>query len=91
MNKQEAKRISISSTLSIGQLRQYIADARGRPWQSRVNSEFAMAQVCEIYERALAGRDDAEVPDGVRYNVYKHRNEPSKDSLIIYNILRDCA
>jgi hypothetical protein len=52
---------------------------------------FSMREVCDVYEKALEGRDDAEIPLGFYHDVYKRRDVPSKDSLIIRNILRDCA
>ena len=91
MNKKLAGEKSIEGRLSIGELRQMITSARKRGGVSRVNEIFTMEKVCDIYEGAFAGRDDGEVPKGMKYDVYKRRDVPSKDSLIIRNILRDCA
>lgn len=47
----------------------------------------------DIYAGALKDRSDDEVPKGMVLDVYSRsgRMKPSKDSLIITNILRDCA
>jgi hypothetical protein len=91
MNKRMASEKSTQSRLSIGELRQMIAAARDRGGLSRVNAQIYLAQACDIYEGALAGRPDDEVPAGMKYDVYKRHDVPSMDSLIIRNILRDCA
>jgi hypothetical protein len=91
MNKKMANAKSIEGKLSIGQLREMIESARAMGGMSQVNPAFTMAQVCDIYKRAIQDRSVEEIPSGVHYDVYKRRNVPSKDSLIIRNILRDCA
>jgi hypothetical protein len=93
MNRREAKARSQASEISIGDLRHLIANARGRGGMSRVNPTFTLERACEIYSRALEGRDDAEVPKGLKPDVYsaKGRMVPTRDSLTIQNILRDCA
>lgn len=91
MNKKMANEKSIEGKLSVGELRRMIQSARELGGKSQVNPQFTMQQVCDIYSAALGDRDDAEVPEGMKYDVYRRRNVPSKDSLIIRNILRDCA
>lgn len=91
MNKRDAKAKSLAGEISIGELRKMIADAKTRGGMSKVNPQFTLAETCDIYEKALAGRDDSEVPKGVRYDAYCRRDVPSRDSLKIANILRDCA
>lgn len=91
MNKREAKVKSQAGELSIGELRAMISTARGQVRPSRVNPSFMVAQVCDILERALDGRPDDERPAGLRSDPYSARMKPSKDSLIIANILRECA
>ncbi len=91
MNKDEAKALAVAGTLSIGILRQFIDAARSRGGISKVNPQFTLDQICEVYKNALEGRNDDEIPAGMRYDVYRRRGVPSKDSLIIRNILRDCA
>lgn len=91
MNKLAAKQISQSGEISIGELRRMISEARPRGGMSKVNPQFTLEQTCDIFEQALAGRDDAEIPKGMRYDPYKNREVPSRDSLIIRNILRDCS
>ncbi len=91
MDKRKATELSRSGKYSIGELRKMIAVARTRGGMSRVNPQFAIADTCDIFERALAGRDDGEMPSGMRYDAYKNREVPGRDSLMIANILRDCA
>jgi hypothetical protein len=93
MNKREAQRIARSGDISIGELRHFIKEARGRGGMSRVNPTLALERVLDIYEAALAGREDAEKPVGMKLDVYSPsgRMKPSRDSLTICNILRDCA
>lgn len=91
MNKATANTKSRESKISIGELRIMIEKARERGGLSSVNPMFTMEQVCGIYLAALADRDPAEVPAGMKFDAYKRRDVPSKDSLIIRNILRDCA
>lgn len=91
MNKKLAKEKSVAGQISVGELRQMIAAARHRGGLSRVNPQFTLEQTCDIFERALAGRDDGEIPKGTRYDPYKNREMASRDSLTICNILRDCG
>lgn len=93
MNRKIAKAKSLASETSIGDLRKMIEGARRPGLRSRVNQAFTMEQVCDIYLAALAGRDDAEIPAGLRDDPYSSvgRKRPTGDSLIIMNILRDCA
>ena len=91
MNKRDAKAESISGTISIGQLRGFIKSALSRGGMSKVNPQLTLAQSCEIYKTALQDRADDETPNGIKYDVYRRRDVPTKDSLIICNILRDCA
>lgn len=93
MNKQAAKKLAESEKTSIGDLRVMIASAATRGGMSRVNPAFSMDQVCEIYAGALAGRDDAEIPKAWRVDPYSAAGamKPSRDVLIVTNILRDCA
>lgn len=93
MNKRDAKNKAQSGTLSVGDLRAMIKRARERgDIMSRVNPRVPMDRALDIYAAALASRDDAEVPAGLRPDPYRHgRAVPTRDSLIIQNILRDCA
>jgi hypothetical protein len=94
MNKQQAKAKMLEEQLSIGDLRRMIAEARTKGGMSKVNPAFSIDEVCDIYESALEGRDAAEVPKAWRPDVYsRHANavKPSRDSLQVTNILRDCA
>lgn len=91
MNRRAAKEKATSGQVSIGDLRKLIAEARPRGGMSRVNPQFTLEQTCDIFERALAGRDDVEVPKGMRYDPYKRRAIATRDSLLINNVLRDCG
>ena len=94
MNKRDAKAKSTSGTVTIGECRRLIAAARvcDRGEMSKVNRALSLRQAYDIYEAAIAGRDDAEAPAGMRANPYRPaRYDRTKDSLIIQNILRDCA
>lgn len=96
MNKTRAKQLAESGTITVGQLREYIAKARSvmTPGAaSIVNASVSLRQALDIYEAALAGRHaDALMPVFVR-DPYSRAGKmrPHGDSLITRNILRDCA
>lgn len=90
MNKRDATTKSLSGEISIGELRELIKAARQRGGMSRVNPALSLERACDIYEDAIAGRDATEVPLGLRQDLCG-RTIPTKDSLIIRNILRDCT
>jgi len=91
MNKKLAYEKSLEGKLSVGELRSMINEARPRGGMSRVNPVFTLAQVCDIYERALESRPTDKVLPGMIYDAYKQRDVASGDSLTIRNILRDCG
>lgn len=91
MNRRAANTKSRASEICIGELRGMIAEARRRGGMSRVNPMFTMEQACDIYAAAIKDRPDDEVPAGMVRDVYRDGMKPSRDSLIIRNILRDCA
>ena len=91
MNKRDANQRSVEGKLSVGDLRAMIDKACEDDRMSRVNPIFTIQRACEIYRAAIASRDATEIPKGLRYDPYKNRDMPSRDSLIIRNILRDCA
>jgi hypothetical protein len=57
---------------------------------SSVNPSIPLAKTCEIFS-ACAQRPAEEVPKAWRVDVYSGRRKPSKDFLIVTNILRDCG
>ena len=93
MNKQAARKQALAGAVSIGELRAAINDAitSGRRI-SRVNPQFTLIEACRIYTAALEGRDDAEVPAALRPDPYSRSGamKPTRDVLLITNILRDC-
>jgi hypothetical protein len=93
MNKRDAKQKSCSGEITIGQLRAMIAKARGRGGMSRLNPAIPFERAADIYENALAGRLDNEKPVGMRPDPYSRVGalKPTRDALIISNILRDCG
>lgn len=94
MGRRAAQEKARAETVSIGELRAMIEAARTRGGMGRVNPTLPMHQVCDIYERALDGRPDDEVPKAWRSDYYSRRDnavKPSRDFLIVCNILRDCA
>lgn len=94
MNKRDAVAKSREGKISVGELRQLIALAKGRGGMSKVNPMVQLAHACDIYAGALDGREDSEVPQGMRVDPYSGRvprYKPTRDSRIIANILRDCA
>ena len=95
MNKIAARKQAQSETFTIGALRDLIAAARRRPDRpSAVNGAISLARACDIYEHALEGRSATEIPKAWRPDVYSRRAgavKPTRDALIITNILRDCG
>lgn len=91
MNKAKAMKMAEENAMSIRELRELIAKARGKGGQSRVNPQFAKEDILDILERAIAERLDDEVPAGTRYDSFKGRHVATRDQLKIANILRECA
>ncbi|MCH8135852.1 MAG: hypothetical protein IIB77_07735 [Proteobacteria bacterium] len=91
MNKRQAKKEAFENDRSIGELRSLINAARQRTGVSRLNKALTVEQCLDILERALDGRDNAEVPKGSTYNIYRYRQGLSKDGILVHNILRECA
>lgn len=93
MNKRDANKQALENTRTVADLRAMVANARGRGGMSKVNPQFTLEQTCDIYAAALKDRKDDEVPAGMRRDVYSRteRMKPSRDSLMISNILRDCS
>jgi hypothetical protein len=90
MDKYKAAALSKANKFSLGDLRQMIANARTRGGMSRVNKSITIEQACDIYAAAFGTRHDDHIPSGLLPD-YRGIMRPTKDSLIIKNILRDCA
>ena len=94
MNKRKAKDEAWNNARSWGDLKELIdscRDATNPIRQSRINRALTVEQVLDIYDKAIAKRDPAEIPDGHRHDAYKRREVMSGDGLMIHNILRECA
>ncbi len=93
MNKRKAREKALEGTLSIGDLRTMIADARGRGGMSHVNPAFELEDTLNIYDAAIKNRSDDEVPAAWRTDPYSRsgRMKPTGDVLLITNVLRDTA
>ena len=92
MGKQGAKKRADEGGISIGELRVMIAKARGRGGPCNINPQLTHEQACDIFERALEGRADDEVPKTLTPDVYRPgRMRATRDHLTISNILRVCA
>ena len=89
MNKTTATKLARANAMTIRELRTLIESAR-IDGMSCVNPTIPKAMAVDIYRKAIAGRLDDEVPMGMKFDAYRRRDVPSKDSLIIANILRDC-
>lgn len=91
MNKRQAKKEAFDNTCTIGDLRSLIAAARQRTGTSRLNKGLTVEQCLDILEKAMADRDDAETPEGSKYDIYRERDVLSGDGVLVHNILRECA
>lgn len=92
MGKTEAKKLADAGGISVGDLRKMIADARGKRSVCNINPQLEHGQALDIFEAALAGRDDAEVPKTLTEDVYRPgRLKATPDHLLISNILRVAA
>lgn len=92
IGKRKAKELADAGGISIGQLREMISKARGRGGLCSINPQLTHEQACDIFEKALEGRDDAEVPKTLTEDVYRAgRMRATKDNLLISNILRVCG
>jgi hypothetical protein len=83
MNKAKAMKMAEENTMTIRELRDLIAAARGKGGQSRVKPQLAKEDALDIFEWAIADRLDDEIPAGTR--------DDTRDQLMIANILRECA
>ena len=92
MGKRKAKQTADAGGISIGQLRDMIQKARGRGGPCNINPQLTHEQACDIFERALEGRNDVEIPKTLVEDIYRPgRMRATKDHLIISNILRVCG
>lgn len=94
MNRSAAKLKAQTETLTIGDQRGMIAKASVKNGMSKVNPAFTIARVCEIYEAAISDRPDTEIPKAWKPDIYSRHpgaQKPSRDLLLVTNILRDCA
>ena len=93
IGKQKAHAIAREERLTFGDLKVMIAAAATKNGMSSVNRQFTLARVCEIYAAALDGRPDVEVPKAWRPDPYSSSGavKPSKNFMIVTNILRDCG
>ena len=91
MGKRAAKLLAQSETLTIRDLRAMIERSRAAGGMSSVNPAIPLEKTCEIFSAALDGRQDEEIPKAWRRDVYTGRQKPSRDALIMVNILRDCG
>lgn len=92
MGKTEAKKRADASNISIAELRALIAKARGRGGPCNINPQLTHEQACDVFEKALDGRPDDEVPKTLVPDIYRAgRMKATRDHLIISNILRVCA
>jgi hypothetical protein len=91
MGKSEAKKRADAGGISIGDLREMIAKARGKRTVCNINPQLTHEEALDIFEKGLAGRDDSEVPITLAEDVYRpNRMKPTRDHLVISNILRVC-
>lgn len=91
MGKSEANKRADAGGISIGDLREMIAKARGKRAVCAINPNLTHEQALDIFDAALAGRDAAEVPKTRVPDVYRAGHmRTTKDHLMISNILRVC-
>ena len=93
MNKRAAKAKTLEGTITIGELRRMIDNVRGEDRQSRVNPAFHLRDTVDIFEKAIAGRKDDEVPRIQKSDPYSRtgRMMATRDFLLITNILREAG
>lgn len=94
MGKAAAVKLARAETLTFGQLREKITAARlGKLRAATVNRGIPLSVACDIYARAIAQRPDDEVPKMSRSDPYSRTGKmvPTRDFLIVVNILRDCG
>ena len=94
MNKIAAKKAAQEEKFSVGQLRKMISERAGKGGASQVNPAIPIGRACEIYTAALEGRADDEMPRAWRRDPYSRRGDtvkPTRDVLLVTNILRDCS
>lgn len=92
MNKQAARKVALEGKMSVGDLRRIISAKRGVGGMSRVNPAIPLERALDIYDAALAGHADEDVPEVWRVDPYSRRGtkKPTGAALTITNILRDC-
>ncbi len=91
IGKRAAQALARDNRITIGQLRAAIYQARGTLASSAVNPAILRDTACDIYAAALQGRSDADIPQAWRPDPYSPSGalKPSRDFLLVTNILRD--
>lgn len=85
MNKRDARREALSNTRTVAELRQLVIARLDRAsGMSAVNRAVPLDHALKIYLGALEHRPDNDVPVTTGL-------QPGRDTLIVTNILRDCA
>lgn len=94
MGKAAAVKLARAETLTFGQLRDKILGTRLRKiGNGTVNKGIPLARACDVYAAAIANRPDDEIPKAWRSDPYSPSGKmvPTRDFLIVVNILRDCG
>lgn len=92
MNKKAAQELARSETLSIGDLRKMIDEGKSKGGMSSLNPSITMEMSHQIFSNVFEGRDDSEIPKAWQRDIYSRHadaQKPSRDFLIVTNILRD--
>lgn len=99
MNKSQAKQEGASNTRTVAELRALVEARKAvvpRHKPSKVIPSMFVWQICDIFLEALKDRPDDEVPSGTKWPPHRDgtnvlSNLPSDQTVLVRNILRDCA
>ena len=81
-SKRRARQRAYEEAITCGELKQMVTNTRGRGGQSCVNPQFSLEDVLDMFDGALQGRADDDVPRD------SHRRS---DIMLTINVLRECT
>lgn len=90
MNKTAAKKYLENNEVTYGDLKRAIADKRGHGGMSKVNPQFSLEQVLDIFDGAYKDKNDEDVVVVSVYSPRKDRMVMSSSALGAKNVIREC-
>lgn len=90
MNKSAAKKYLENNKITYGDLKKAVSDKRGSGGMSKVNPQFTLEQVLDIFDGAYKDKNDDDVVEVFVYSPRKDRLVMSSSALGAKNVIREC-